>query len=85
MGYEKLNLFIDPTRKCMKEGVIPTLNLPTKSLTSVSQHTRSTTSIVKREAVAAKIKEECKTITRSCFKNFNDFLTRVHSLVLPGW
>ena len=79
-------LYIYNHKKELKEGALPTLNLPVKSIVNKqsSINERSTSSISKREnflvsstlSIAAPHK---------CYKDFNDFVTRINNLKLPKW
>ena len=44
-----MNLFLDPSRRVLKEGALPSINLPVKSVETTESKARSTDSIKKRE------------------------------------
>jgi len=89
---ERITSILDPTRKTLKEGAIPTLNLPEKSHPSTvpwsSPPSRSTLMIKKKETATKReqlLLQKEKTSTL-CFKSFAEFKTRVNELRLSsGW
>ena len=66
----------------MKEGAIPYLNLPEKSLPTTVITPRSTTSIEKRiTCIASKIDDAPK----KCYKDFEDVSKKIKLLKAVGW
>ena len=62
----------------MKKGVLPSLNLPVKSIPRISPKPRTTTSISKRESSI----QQLHTIVKHQYKDFNEFKTRILKLKL---
>lgn len=70
----------------MKDGVIPTLNLPIKSHSSKSSTPRSTDTIAKREKCLQNAQTVNAQIPKLCYSSYYDFVQRVTKLKLqPGW
>ena len=81
-------LFVDITRKQLREGVLPTLNLPQKSCTtsSTSITQRSTSSILKRELSLTDHQPMDIDIGKACYNSFGEFSKRIGKLkLLPSW
>lgn len=84
-------IFIDPSRKYMKEGALPSLNLPVKSVPSKEVEPRSTVSIQKREtatvaATSSSQLSQCSSKNQyRCYKGFADLKGRIQLLKLPEW
>ena len=62
----------------MKKGVLPSLNLPVKSIPRISPKPRTTTSISKRESSI----QQLHTAVKHQYKDFNEFKTRILKLKL---
>ena len=62
----------------MKKGVLPSLNLPVKSIPRISPKPRTTTSISKRESSI----QQLHTVVKHQYKDFNEFKTRILKLKL---
>ena len=72
---------IDPTRKALKDGVLPSLNLPKKSISVPSYSSRDTTSIKKREESSSQINPS-SIGTNAVYKSFPEFQQRISKLKL---
>ena len=76
----------DLTKKELKTGVLPTLNLPEKSLPSRPSNERTTTSILKREAFQDAVSViEVESVSSVCYQNIEDFKRRIGKCKLKGW
>ena len=82
LHYPEEHLIRNDIKTTRVPGVIPTLNLPVKSFPS-TKTARATTSIEKRSAAASSQATQPTTKT-SCYKSFNDFITRISSLKLSS-
>ena len=71
--------YIYPTRKSLKEGALPTLNLPKKSVAVLTSPPRSTSSIQKREECSVSPNSNSMS---SVYKDFSDFVQRIVNLKL---
>ena len=81
--YLLLNLSLDPTIKSLKEGAIPTLNLPQKSIPKRPEFIRSTSAVEKREGILSSSLPETP---RNCYNGYDEFKKRILLLSLsPGW
>ena len=72
---------LDPSKKVLKEGELPQLNLPSKSIPTKLSKPRSTASIAKRENAdicADKLSPEF------CYKSLDEFKKRINQLKLPN-
>ena len=74
------------TRKTVKPGEIPKLNLPTKSIPSTSSSTkpRESADIVLQKRLSS-LESFTTTHNNECYQSFSEFLTRVQSLKLHDW
>ena len=74
------------TRKTVKPGEIPKLNLPTKSIPSISSSTkpRESADIVLQKRLSS-LESFITTHNNECYQSFSEFLTRVQSLKLHDW
>ena len=69
----------------MKEGVLPTLNLPVKSIPKTEHKQRPTTSLEKRQLFHEQHStEQSDSPQPSVYKDFNDFAQRVQKLKLKS-
>lgn len=77
-------MFSDETRKTLRTGPVPTLNLPIKSHTS-----KQSEDLPPRRYLTLHIDDKAKTkvpsVCRPYFKNLDDFRKHVDSLKLNGW
>ena len=71
---------LDPPRKVLKEGKLPQLNLPNKSIPTKLSKPRSTASIAKRENADVCVD---KLSPEFCYKNLDEFKKRTNLLKLP--
>ena len=76
---------LDVTKRTLKEFVLPTLNLPQKSIQTRTNHPResSMSSITKREKKQAQEQPELK--NTPCYTDLIDLCKRVTKLKLPNW
>uniref|UniRef100_A0A7M5WS90 THAP-type domain-containing protein n=1 Tax=Clytia hemisphaerica TaxID=252671 RepID=A0A7M5WS90_9CNID len=72
------------SRKALKEGAIPTLHAPQKSIQTAPKPERSTSSINKRITVQAQQQKAALSIpTPPAYKDYDNFVKRVEKLSLP--
>ena len=72
---------IDPTRKALKDGVLPSLHLPKKSLSVSPPPPRSTTAIKKREEnISSTVSSS--SVSMAVYKSFPEFQQRISKLKL---
>ena len=74
--------YVYDTRKKLKEGEIPKLNLPKKSCAATSTTSRSTSSIQKRDELSMLLELSPPTTFPDVYKDFKDFQSRVVKLSL---
>ena len=78
------NLFSDETRKTLRTGTVPTLNLPIKSHAS-----KQSDDLPPREYLTLHVDDKAKptvpSVCKPCFKNVGDFIKHIDSLQLSGW
>ena len=78
------NLFSDETRKTLRTGTVPTLNLPIKSHAS-----KQSDDLPPREYLTLHVDDKAKptvpSVCKPCFKNVGDFIKHIYSLQLSGW
>ena len=75
--------YLDPTRKALKDGVLPTLNLPVKSVLSSCSVTRATLAINKREEALSVRIEPVPSLPYSSFADFNRKIALLK--LTPNW
>ena len=78
------NLFSDETRKTLRTGAVPTLNLPVKNHASKQSddlHPRKYLTLNVDDIAKPTVPSVCK----PCFKNVGDFIKHIDSLKLSGW
>ena len=68
----------------MKDGVLPTLNLPVKSHCS-KPVPRSSSAISKREQCVMEQQIEIDSTPKPCYTNYAEFVQRTSKLKLNGW
>ena len=79
--FSKDQFYVYPTRKQLKEGALPTLNLPQKSVPVLTSPPRSSSSITKREEFCI-LKETSAPPPCHVYKDFSEFKLRVLNLKL---
>ena len=77
-------MFSDETRKTLRTGAVPTLNLPVKS------HARKQSDhLPPREYLTLNVDDKAKptvpSVCKPCVENVGDFIKHVDSLKLSGW
>ena len=81
------NLFSDETRKTLRTGAVPTLNLPIKS--HASKQSDDLPPTPPREYLTLHVDDKAKptvsSVCKPCFKNVGDFIKHIDSLQLSGW
>ena len=73
-------IYVYPTRKMLKEGALPTLNLPRESASSTTKP-RPVNAIEKREEYQL-LQEQMPQPVQNAYKSFEDFTSRIKSLAL---
>ena len=73
-------IYVYPTRKMLKEGALPTLNLPRESASN-TRKPRPANAIEKREEYQL-LQEQMPQPVQSAYKSFKDFTSRIKSLAL---
>ena len=82
--YDDKDIYFYPTRRLLKDGVLPHKNLPEKSIPKTVVAERSTSAIEKREASSASLLSKVEE-PKSTYKDFNDFMNRAKLLKLNSW
>ena len=78
-------LYVYPTRKLLKEGSIPALNLPQKSCSSSSTITKRISSSIEKREIYHAIQLPVEEDIVLKYKNFADITKKVKTLKLNGW
>ena len=84
-------MILDLSCKKLREGALPTLNLPVKSCSSTttsttSQRSSSLSTITKREMFQQQHEIEIDNLLPNCYNGYEDFSQRVQKLKLAqGW
>ena len=78
---------LDFTKKTMRDGVIPTQNLPEKCIPRTPIVERSNASITNCETFQKQIQkeQESATITKLTYKDFDEFRNKIAKLKLINW
>ena len=71
---------LDPSRKVLKEGELPRLNLPNKSIPAKLSKPRSTAYIARFENADVCVD---KLSPEFCYKSLDEFIKRINLLKLP--
>ena len=85
--YREDQILNHATRKTVKPGEIPELNLPIKSIPTISSSTspRKSAGIVLQKKLSSLESAITTHNNMECYRSFSEFLTRVPSLKLHDW
>ena len=77
--------FLDPTKKVLKEGSVPCLNLPAKSFQNPKKPPRKTTSIQKRNIASACLHISSDDIVPTLIDGFDHFKRELVKTTITPW